>query len=142
MGRCDQALIIELEQYILLASMEEIAGRHFGVGVDIIELARFRRMNFPDRVAELFLTPREYEKYSRHPDRVVYAASRFALKEAVIKAFPRKLTYRDIEIVKEGRKPIALITHVRESVGKIYTSLAHSTDYVAGFAVYDHATLI
>ncbi|MDO8521041.1 MAG: holo-ACP synthase [bacterium] len=106
-----------------------------GVGVDIIELRRFRSVRFPARIAELVLTPREYARYESHTDALAYLASRFALKEAVIKAFPKELTYRDIEITKEGKKPRVKLFGKQTSTDNILVSLAHSTDYVAGFAI-------
>lgn len=107
-----------------------------GVGVDIVELRRFKELRFLSRVAEFFLTPVELKEFASHADPISYAASRFALKEAVIKACPEDLTYRDIEITKDWKKPRVKFLGGRSSPGReILVSLSHSTDYVAGFAV-------
>jgi len=104
-----------------------------GIGVDIIEVKRFRAIGRLERVAELVLTEGEYREFARHPDPALHLASRFALKEAVIKACPARLTYRDIEIRKKGIKPDVRILGGLSRVS-VLGSLSHSTDYVAGFA--------
>ena len=106
-----------------------------GVGVDIIELKRFKSIRFLSRIAELFLTKGEWREFSSHADPVAYVASRFALKEAVIKAYPGKLTYRDFEIIKIGEKPHVNFLISPSAISRMFVSLSHSTDYVAGFAV-------
>ncbi|KKU78009.1 MAG: Holo-[acyl-carrier-protein] synthase [Parcubacteria group bacterium GW2011_GWA2_47_7] len=106
-----------------------------GVGVDIIEIHRFGSLCFPSRIAELVLTPIEYVEFLNHANRVMYLASRFAAKEAVIKAYPSVLTYRDIEITKDGKKPRARILSGGATHPSVLVSISHSTDYVAGFAL-------
>lgn len=106
-----------------------------GVGVDVVELCRFRGLRWPKRIAELVLTPVEYDSYSVHSDASLYLASRFALKEAVIKAYPGNLTYHDFEIAKAGKKPFVKFLFAREQTPRMHVSLSHSTDYVAGFAI-------
>lgn len=106
-----------------------------GVGVDIVELRRFKEIRFLSRVAEFFLTDAELEEFRAHADSATYAASRFALKEAVIKASPEVLSYHDIEIAKVGKKPSITIRGEFSGKRKFLASLAHSVDYVAGYAI-------
>ena len=103
-----------------------------GVGVDILETKRFSGIRFLSRVVEFFLTSTEIAEFTLHSDPIRYAASRFALKEAVIKAYPEKLGYHDIEIGKMGVKPNVKIHNLDSNM---LVSLSHSTDYVAGFAI-------
>lgn len=105
------------------------------IGVDITELNRFRGIRFLDRVVELYLTDAEYREFLAHPDQIAYAASRFALKEAVIKAVPVAIGYKDIEIQKKGTKPHAELLSERTKGMKVAVSLSHSIIYAAGFAV-------
>jgi len=106
-----------------------------GIGVDIVELNRFRTIKYLSRIAELVLTPIEYERFLAHPDQIEYLASRFALKEAVIKAYPGLLTYRDVEIIKTGKKPQARLLIKNPQVKRMLVSLSHSVDYAVGFAL-------
>ncbi len=109
-----------------------------GVGIDVMEMRRFRGLSNPRRVAELCLTESELEAYSAHPDSITYLASRFVLKEAVIKAYPTELTFRDIEISKVGKKPIARIMGGGNHHA-LTVSLSHSTDTIAGIAIVQRA---
>ncbi|MBI3627214.1 MAG: holo-ACP synthase [Candidatus Sungbacteria bacterium] len=105
-----------------------------GIGVDLVELAAIRRARFPWRVAEYFLTPREYKEAQNSSDLYQFIASRFAAKEAVIKAFPADLSPKDFEIIKGGRKPEVRFIHKQHAGFRAFVSLSHSEHYVIGFA--------
>jgi holo-[acyl-carrier-protein] synthase len=107
-----------------------------GIGVDIVELERVRGIRFLERFAEYFLTPNEMRTFADYADPIAFIASRFAAKEATIKAFPGFLSPHDFEIVKDGKKP--LIRFVSDAVARRYeaaVSMAHSTEYAAGYAM-------
>jgi holo-[acyl-carrier protein] synthase len=107
-----------------------------GVGVDIVEMNRVKKIRERGRFAEYFLRPREIASFKRHADPVAFIASRFALKEAVIKAYPGFLSPHDFEIVKKGKKPfVRFVSRKNEVRYAAKVSLAHSTDYAAGYAV-------
>lgn len=59
-----------------------------GLGVDIVELERMRRLHerFGERLARRLLSPGEHEQYARAADPVRLLAKRFATKEAAAKA--------------------------------------------------------
>ncbi|HVN26447.1 MAG TPA: holo-ACP synthase [Candidatus Paceibacterota bacterium] len=110
--------------------------RVIGTGIDIVEMERVRRIGAPDRFAEFFLTPAELDTYRVSPDPVGFIASRFALKEAVIKAFPGLLKPHDFEIVKDGAKPVLrFLAGERAAKYRATVSLAHSELFAAGCAV-------
>jgi holo-[acyl-carrier protein] synthase len=108
------------------------------VGVDIEEISRFKDLRFPDRAAELFLTPAEIAGIQSQLHKPQYLASRFAVKEAVIKALPEKAYYHDFEIVKDGVKPKVSFINDKLKKYKISISLAHSRSSAIGFAVLDN----
>lgn len=106
-----------------------------GIGVDILELGRIRRIRHLARFAEYFLTPEEIDIFKKAPDPVSFIASRFAAKEAVIKAFPGVLKPHDFTIGKEGVKPV--VRFLAPAARRRYVaavSLSHTEDYAAGFA--------
>lgn len=106
-----------------------------GIGVDIVELKRVEQIRFLRRFAEYFLTPAEIESFRKNTDPVSFIASRFAAKEAVIKAFPGFLSPHDFAIIKNGAKPAVRFLSPR--IGDHYkamVSISHSTEYAAGFA--------
>lgn len=107
-----------------------------GVGVDIIELERVASLRFLHRFGEFFLTPYEMELLAGNNDPVQFIASRFVVKEAVIKAFPGFLSPRDFEIVKDGKGPVVrFLSPIHERRYVMLVSISHSTQFAAGYAI-------
>lgn len=86
------------------ASQEAVCG----VGVDIVEIDRIARIRQLRRFAEYFLIPEELQDFKKSPDPLRFIASRFALKEAVIKAFPGNLGRTSSKFLKKARSPLLL----------------------------------
>lgn len=110
-------------------------GNCYGVGVDIVELERVRAIRCLRRFAELVLSKRELAELAARTDAIAFVASRFAAKEAVIKACPQPLTAQDFEIRKRGPKPYVHFFNPAHRRCRVSVSLAHSTDYAAGYAI-------
>jgi holo-[acyl-carrier protein] synthase len=76
----------------------------FGIGVDIVQIDRLKRMHdrFGDRVARRLLTSHEFDQFQQRRDSVRFLATRFAAKEAVSKAFgtgiARGIGFHSIEV--------------------------------------------
>ena len=105
-----------------------------GIGVDIVEISRVRRIRFLDRFAEYFLTPSEQVAFRASLDPLRFIASRFAVKEAVIKACPEALKPHEFEVIKEGVRPAVRFLSDKNLRYDALVSLAHSTEYAAGYA--------
>ncbi len=107
----------------------------FNIGVDVIEISRFRSIENLERAAEFFLLEEELEMARQAPDIYQHLASRFALKEAVIKAMPEAIFYHDFQIVKQGTAPKVklLKEHLKEY--QVAVSLAHTETSAIGFAM-------
>lgn len=60
----------------------------FGIGTDILELARVRATyeRFGERFVQRLLMPQEMEHFARTHNSVRFLAMRFAAKEAIVKA--------------------------------------------------------
>ena len=108
-----------------------------GVGVDIEDISRFKSITNLDRFLTFVFSASEIDEAHRAPDMVRHIASRFSLKEAVIKAVPEALTYHDIEIVKVNDKPTVKWRHPELNKFNIHVSLSHSPTTVIGFAVIE-----
>src|SRR3954451_16895051 len=105
------------------------------VGIDVIEIARVRRVleRHPQRFLERIYTPLEIA-YCR--GRVSELAARFAAKEAVMKALGtgvRGIAWRDIEILPNRRgNPLVLLHGKARRRGEVLglstidVSLSHS----------------
>ena len=113
-------------------------------GVDIIEVPRVRRVaeRYRDRFYRRVYTEAE-RAYCR--GRAPQLASRFAAKEAVMKALGtgiRGVRWRDIEVVRQrGRAPTihlhgtALARAERLGISHLAVSLSHSKEYAVAFVV-------
>jgi holo-[acyl-carrier-protein] synthase len=107
-----------------------------GLGVDIVDLAVLSRARFLPRVAEYFLTPRELEAVPVGARSVEYIGSRFALKEAVIKACPERLSPFDFSIEKMGEKPqVVFAAADRARTYGVLASLSHTPTTAAAIAL-------
>ena len=104
-------------------------------GLDIIHLERFRSLANFERVAAFILSPREQELMRQSRDQKQFLASRFAAKEAIIKALPEPTTLADLEILNIDSKPTAILKNPTLSQYQISVSLTHSGDLAAATAV-------
>lgn len=112
-----------------------------GIGVDILELERVRKIPDLRRFAEYFLNHSELKELARQTDPVRFVASRFSAKEAVIKAFPGFLRPHEFEIRKNGVKPVVHFITAAGARYKAAISISHSTHYVVGYAaIMNHRT--
>jgi holo-[acyl-carrier protein] synthase len=110
-----------------------------GVGVDVVDLARFERTleRTPELRARLF-TPAEAELT------VERLAARFAAKEAFVKALraPAGISWQDIEVVldEHGAPDLVLsgvaAARVQElGITAVHVSLSHDTSVATAFVV-------
>lgn len=106
-----------------------------GVGSDIVSLKRVRAISFFNRVAQYVFLEDELLELADSPDPHRHLASRFAAKEAIIKAFPDTLSYQDFSIVKKGKKPTVRFRDVEKNTHDVFLSISHEFDYVVAFAV-------
>jgi holo-[acyl-carrier protein] synthase len=120
----------------------------FGIGVDIVEIARIRGglQRFGERFAQRILTDEEFQEFhdSRLPAHFV--ARRFAAKEAVAKAlgsgFRAGVALRSIGVGHDAYgKPLviyqgpALDTVRRLGIGASLLSISDERNYALAFAV-------
>jgi holo-[acyl-carrier protein] synthase len=114
------------------------------VGVDLIEIQRIGQTyaRYPQRFLEKIYTPAE-QAYCR--GRAPQLASRFAAKEAVMKALGtgvRGVSWRDIEVQRRRGQAPEIILHGRakaraEKMGivRVAISLSHSRDFAIASVV-------
>jgi holo-[acyl-carrier protein] synthase len=104
-------------------------------GIDIIELTRFDNLADFRRVAEYILSPTELRLMDSSRDSRQFLASRFAAKEAIVKALPGQATLADIEIENSGLKLVARPMAPPLDKYKISLSITHSELFAAAVAV-------
>lgn len=88
-----------------------------GIGVDIVEIDRFRRMieRYGDRIAERLLTEGEFDQFVRRNKSASFLATRFAAKEAASKAvgtgIAQGIGFHGIEVFNDTNGKPELLFH-------------------------------
>ncbi len=107
-----------------------------GIGVDIVEVARFARST--DEFARLILTDNEFEVYYKRGRSIHYLATRFAAKEAAVKALGYGLGYQYIEIMnnQQGQPELQFLTTgiIKKSV---FVSISDEKDYIVAMVIIE-----
>ncbi|WLR51051.1 holo-ACP synthase [Bacillus tianshenii] len=111
-----------------------------GIGLDIVELQRIKRMVEKERFVLRILTNQEREKFQKLEGhrKVEFLAGRFAAKEAYAKAvgtgIGANLSFQDIEILNnEYGKPI--LYHKSKEI--VHVSITHSQEYAAAQVIIE-----
>ncbi len=105
-------------------------------GIDIVATARIRDAleRFGDRFAARILTPYEQELGKPRKDFHLFLAGRFAAKEAVYKAMDMPdLTWQQVEIRHEDRRPVVWIDGIRQT--DMDLSISHEQDMAVAMVV-------
>jgi holo-[acyl-carrier protein] synthase len=134
-----------------VSAMGLAVGSVVGVGVDAVDVARFRRI-LARRLgfAARFFTEIEQADSRRAPDPTESLAARFAAKEAVMKALGTGLgsfSLTDVEVRRAGgsgptRGAPSLVLHGAAAlaaegrqVGRLHLSLTHTAEVAIAFVV-------
>jgi holo-[acyl-carrier protein] synthase len=109
-----------------------------GVGIDLLDVARFERaLERQPRLAERLFTDAEREYAAGRGRPAMHLAARFCAKEAVAKALGMTgWNFRDVEVVATGAAPEVRLSgsvaaRAAELGGEVAISLTH-TDEMAG----------
>jgi len=107
-----------------------------GIGVDIVETARFARST--DEFARLILTDNEFSEYYKRNRCIEYLATRFAAKEAAIKALGRTIGLQFIEITndKDGKPEIQFLT-TGLNITKAMVTISDAKEYVVAMVIIE-----
>ena len=123
-----------------------------GVGLDVVEVARIRRLvgtDSPPETARRFLdrcfTEGERRFCDGRADRATPYAARFAAKEAASKALgaPAGIHWTDVEVLREEGAPRLRLAGVAERVAqergvtRIHLSLTHDAGIAAAVVVLE-----
>lgn len=120
-----------------------------GLGIDLVEVARVRRMieRWGERALRRMLTPSELAYVLSRPDPAPHVAARLAAKEAVYKAFQclpgtGGIGWRDIEVSrdKSGRPAVRFRGNAARIFGAtpgltVQLSLTHSRTAAGAVAI-------
>ena len=122
----------------------------YGVGTDIVKIARIQEMKSLSAFAEKILSSKEMKIASSFNEKrlIKFLAKQFAGKEAVSKAFGtgirKPILFKDIEILRdENGKPFlnplgeVKKTMINLGISKSHVSLADENDYAIAFAILE-----
>ncbi|OEH93064.1 holo-ACP synthase [Bacillus solimangrovi] len=111
-----------------------------GIGLDIVEIERIKRMMEKEKFILRILTNREQEKFQKLQGhrRAEFLAGRFAAKEAFAKALGTgigtELSFQDIEILNEKNgKPVLY----HSGTANVHLSITHSHEYAAAQVIIE-----
>jgi holo-[acyl-carrier protein] synthase len=121
-----------------------------GTGVDVVEIARIRRIleRLESRFISRVFTPAEQHFCDGHRDPVPHYAVRFAAKEALFKAlgtgWAKGVTWLDVEVLREQQEAPVLrlqgeAKRLSASMGtqKVHLSLSHSDQWAVAMVILD-----
>ncbi|MFC4618857.1 holo-ACP synthase [Camelliibacillus cellulosilyticus] len=117
-----------------------------GTGVDLIEIARVRKLLGHSKFLARVLTEKEREAFNlltAEKRRTEFLAGRFAAKEAYSKArrtgIGGQLSFQDIEILNEASGAPVLREKGR-AIDNVHLSITHTKDYAAAFVVIESSS--
>ncbi len=108
---------------------------NIGIGIDTVDIKRVFEARQFERLSEYILHEDELQVMRTSRDRFQFLASRLAIKEAVIKAFPWSLNLQDVYVSGYGGKPEVRVNHPQAEAYRIDVSLTHTVDLVIGVAL-------
>jgi len=122
----------------------------YGIGTDIVKIARIQEMKSLSAFAEKILSSKEMKIASSFNEKrlIKFLAKQFAGKEAVSKAFGtgirKPILLKNIEILRdENGKPLlnplgeVKKTMINLGISKSHVSLADENDYAIAFAILE-----
>ena len=122
----------------------------FGIGTDIVEVERIRKLGSLEKFADKILSLNELEVFKSQIDekKVTFLAKQFAAKEAVSKALGtgigKDIRFNQIEILRNSDgKPYlnhdGMITTILNDLGitKTHVSLSDEKKYVLAFVILE-----
>lgn len=125
----------------------------FGIGVDVLEAARVRKVHerFGEHFVERLLLPAEREQMGRTKRKDRFLAMRFAAKEAIVKAmgtgFAHGMWIRDVGVVQNawGRPEVVYSPRGEKmrrklGIGAGHVTLTDEAGLIVAVAVLETAT--
>ncbi|MBI2136179.1 4'-phosphopantetheinyl transferase superfamily protein [Candidatus Woesearchaeota archaeon] len=104
------------------------------IGIDIEKVARFKKICSDKNFMELVFTKNEIAYCNFRDKPYIHFAGRFCAKEAIIKAYPKKIHFKSIEIcsLASGKLQVKIKKKINH---KIMCSISHTDTLAIAFAV-------
>ncbi len=118
-----------------------------GVGVDIVEIDRFKELleKWGDHFLKKIFTEREIDYCLSKRNSHQHLAGRFAVKEAISKAISTgwagNFRWKDVEVLndKSGKPFVSFHNKLKEELNSccVHISISHSNNYAVAFAIIE-----
>ena len=111
--------------------------KNLGVGIDIVEVSRFKRKKYEDNrnfYKKIFVRS-EIDYCLKFKNPAERFAGKFAIKEAAIKSIPEKIVPYDIEIVYVNRKPRIILKNSLQKKYDFIVSVSHEKEFAIGIVI-------
>ena len=105
-----------------------------GIGVDIESIKRFKESYKKNHFLDLVFSNTEIDYCNKKKEPYVSFAGKFCAKEAIIKAFDKKISMKNIEIINLESGKIEVLINGKNN-NKIKCSISHTNDYAIAFVV-------
>ena len=104
---------------------------NFGIGIDIIEVKRFRAKNYKKNknFYEKIFTKSEIDYCLKFKDTYPHFAGKFAIKESVIKSIPDKISFLDIKTSNSKHGPVISLVGKSAKKYSFLASISHEKEY-------------
>ena len=108
---------------------------NLGVGIDICEIDRFRKIPYLKNKSfyKKNFSEEEIKFCLKFKDSAVHFAGKFALKEAVKKAISKNVSFQDIQTSHLDSKPIIKIKKMNEY--HFMASISHEKEFAIGVII-------
>ena len=116
--------------------MKKILG-NFGVGIDIVEIERFRKKNYKKNknfYKKIFFQS-EIDYCLKFKDPYSHFAGKFGIKESVIKSVQDRITFHDIVSSNSKNGPIVKLTGNASKKYSFLVSVTHEKEYAVAVAI-------
>jgi holo-[acyl-carrier protein] synthase len=109
--------------------------KQIGIGIDITEIQKFKKIPYDHHKSfyKKIFTASEINYCLKFKDPYAHFAGKFAIKEAVIKSIPDRISMIDIETYHVKSKP-----HVRlklENKYSFYVSISHENNFAVAVVI-------
>ena len=116
--------------------MKKILG-NFGVGIDIVEIERFRKKNYKKNknfYKKIFFQS-EIDYCLKFKDPYSHFAGKFGIKESVIKSVQDRITFHDIVSSNSKNRPIVKLTGNASKKYSFLVSVTHEREYAVAVVI-------
>ena len=104
---------------------------NFGIGIDIVEIKRFRKKNYKKNknFYKKIFSKSEIDYCLKFKDTYPHFAGKFGVKESVIKSIPDTISFLDIRTSNSKHGPIVSLVGKSAKKYSFLVSISHEKEY-------------